>query len=74
MDISSHSLAFLALGHPPGAGWPDALVPADAAVDAAAWFRGGDADVAARITLPDASPRTTDIAALAQQVLGHLTA
>lgn len=72
MDINTSSLAHLAFGVPSPAGWPAAPGTSEPTQDAAAWFQG-DAS-SARISLPTALADTTDVGALAQRVLVHLTA
>lgn len=73
MDITSSSLAHLALGSSLPGGWPASSGADEQAHDAASWFHA-DAS-AARITMPAAAPdATTDVAGLAQRVLAHLAA
>ena len=72
MDITTSPFAHLAPGVLPSAGWAATPGAQEPAQDAAAWFQG-DAG-GARITLSTALPHATDVAALAQRVLVHLTA
>ena len=72
MDIKTTSLAHLAFGGSPAAGWPAAPGSNESTQDAAAWFQG-DAS-GARIALPAGLPGTLDVGTLAQRVLMHLTA
>ena len=72
MDITPSSLAHLAFGIPPSAGWPAAAGSHEPTQDAAAWFQGDASGT--RITLSAGLPEGADIGTLAQRVLAHLTA
>ena len=72
MEINAPSLAHLAFGVPPSAGWPAAPGSNEPTQDAATWFRGDASGV--RIALSASLPGTTDVGTLAQRVLDHLTA
>jgi hypothetical protein len=72
MDINASSLAHLAFGIPPTAGWPAAPGSNEPTQHAAAWFQGDASGV--RIALSAGLPDTTDVGTLAQRVLDHLTA